>query len=158
MKRYLPPSVCAVVVVCMLLSTLPADTPTWIAKGNTWNMYTSALQVSDSGVVSIPSRYRWSIETGMRGIDANGKRLPDGRILLRLHDPDHNFSCFIAQMDLATAAKLHHDLGEMLIKKLEDPGYMYKPKLYRPDQIPTKRIIGIDAKGNAILEEVKKSK
>lgn len=121
-------------------------------------MYTSALAVSDSGVVTIPSRYRWSVETGTRGIDHNGRYLPDGRVQLRLHDPDHNFSAFMAQMDLATAAKLHHELGNIIVKKLQDPNFQHRPQLYRPDQIPTKRIIGIDAKGAAILENVEKGK
>lgn len=160
MKRVLSPSLLAPLAVCGVLTVVYAATPPEInqaaALGNSFNMYTSALHVNDSGVVAIPSRYRWSVETSWRGIDLSGKNLPDTRVTLRLHDPDHNFSAFMAQMDLATTAKLHHELGNIIIKKLQDPNYQYRPQLYRPDQIPRKRIIGIDAKGTAILEEVKK--
>ncbi|QDV51844.1 hypothetical protein [Gimesia fumaroli] len=162
MKRFLSPSFFSFLAVCGVLTVLSADTPSTTEKnytqGNSFHMYTSALAVSDSGVVTIPSRYRWSVETGTRGIDHNGRYLPDGRVQLRLHDPDHNFSAFMAQMDLATAAKLHHELGNIIVKKLQDPNFQHRPQLYRPDQIPTKRIIGIDAKGTAILENVEKGK
>ncbi|WP_339730563.1 hypothetical protein [uncultured Gimesia sp.] len=162
MKRFLSPSLFSSLAVCGVLTVVFAGSPSTTenpnTQGNSYNMYTSALRVSDSGVVTIPSRYRWSVETSWQGIDLNGRNLPARRVQLRLHDPNHNFSAFMAQMDLATAAKLHHELGNIIVKKLQDPNYQYRPQLYRPDQIPTKRIIGIDASGTAIVEDVDKAK
>ncbi|QDU09406.1 hypothetical protein V202x_27810 [Gimesia aquarii] len=160
MKRFFRSSLFGPLVVCALFTVLYAAPPTTNktkTHGNSYNMYTSALHVDDSGVVAIPARYRWSVETSWRGIDLNGKNLPDTRVMLRLHDPNHNFTALTAQMDLATAAKLHHELGNIIVKKLQNPDFQYRPQLYRPDQIPTKRIIGIDTKGTAIVEDVDKS-
>ena len=161
MKRFFRSTLFGPLVVCGLFTVLSAAPPArnQINKyGNSYNMYTSALHVDDSGVVAIPARYRWSVETSWRGIDLNGKNLPDTRVMLRLHDPNHNFTALTAQMDLATAAKLHHELGNIIVKKLQNPDFQYRPQLYRPDQIPTKRIIGIDTKGTAIVEDVDKAK
>jgi len=122
--------------------------------GNAYYAYTGALEVDDAGVASIPARYKWSVETSNSGIDVSGNQLPDSRVMLRLYDPDHNFTAFTAQMDVATAAKLHQELGNIVVKKLQDPGFQHRPQLYRPDQIPTGKIIGVNGDGRAkvILE------
>ncbi|QDV20970.1 hypothetical protein Pan153_56510 [Gimesia panareensis] len=157
MQRFIRTSILGPLVVCGFLTVVfaanPATTDNSGTQSNQFYMYTGALQVQDSGVVKIPSRYRWSVETSLRGYDLSGKPLPDRRIMLRLHDPNQNFTALTAQMDLATATKLHHELGEIIIKKLQNPDYQYRPQLYRKDQIPTKRIIGIDASGTAIIED-----
>lgn len=162
MRRFAKRSLLFPLVLSGVFTFVYAATPQAVAPtqthGNSYYLYTGALKVSNSGVVAIPSRYQWSVETSWRGIDAAGKNLPDQRVMLRLHDPNHNFTAITAQMDLPTAAKLQHELGNIIVKKLQNPDYQYRPQLYRPDQIPTKQIIGIDANGAVILEEVKKAR
>lgn len=120
--------------------------------GNSFYAYTGALSVDKSGVAAIPSRYKWNVETSWCGVDAQGNNLPDRRIMLRLYDPDQNFTALTAQMDLTTAAKLHHELGEVIIKKLQDPDYQHRPQLYDPATLPRGRLKGIDQNGTAIIE------
>ena len=72
--------------------------------------------------------------------------------MLRLYDPDQNFTALTDQMDLATATRLHHELGEIIVKKLENPGFEHRPQLYDPKLIPTGRFKGIDENGTAIIE------
>ena len=72
--------------------------------------------------------------------------------MLRLYDPDHNFTALTAQMDLETVEKLHRKLGDIIAKKRENADYQYRPRLYSPDKIPISRIIGIDEDGVAEIE------
>ena len=120
--------------------------------GNAYYLYTNALRIDDSGVVKVPSRFRWSVETSWRGQDVKGKALPDTRIMLRLYDPDHNFTAVTAQMDLETATELHRELGDILEKKLADPDFQYRRQSNDPKLIPTGRSKGIDKNGQAIIE------
>ncbi len=122
-------------------------------QGNSYLFYTKSLRVDDSGLGEIPSRFQWSVETGSSGFDINGNPLPDSRIMLRLYDPDQPYTTVLtAQMDLATAAKLHHELGDILKKKLENPDFHHRPQYYDPKKIPTGRFKGIDESGQAIIE------
>ena len=74
--------------------------------------------------------------------------------MLRLYDPDHNFTALTAQMELATAAKLQAELAGMIAKKMQDPTFQYRPRLYEEKDIPLMTIKGIGPDGEAILEEV----
>ena len=144
-----------VLVACCGVFTVAVAAPLTTKSGpraNSYYFYTKALHVDDSGVVAIPSRFKWSVETSFSGVDPQGHRLPDSRIMLRLYDPDHNFTALTAQMDLATAARLHHELGDIIVKKLENPSFEHRPQLYDPKLIPTGRFKGIDEKGTAIIE------
>jgi hypothetical protein len=162
MKGIISHSISGPILLCGLITVVYAATLTandhTKTQGNSYNMYTGAFRVVDSGVVTIPSRYQWSVETSWRGIDLAGKNLPDTRVMLRLHDPHKNFTALTAQMDLATAAKLHHELGNLIVKKLQNSNHQSRPQLFRPDQISIKKIIGIDANGNKIVEDIKKAK
>jgi len=120
--------------------------------GNFYYMYTKALHVDNAGVVSIPSRFKWSVETGFPGVNDQGNISPDTRVQLRLYDPNNNFTALIAQMDMATAARLHHDLGDLIAKKLENPGFEHHPQLYDPKLIPKGNFKGIDENGKVIIE------
>lgn len=156
MKRSSQSAVFGLISIAALLAVIIVAAPI-VAEdeapaGNSYYAYTGALAVNESGVVAIPSRYKWSVETSWRGVDAQGNNLPDRRIMLRLYDPDQNFTALTAQMDLATAARLHHELGELLIKKLQDPGYQQRPQLYDPKTLPRGRFKGIDKNGAAIIE------
>ncbi len=75
-------------------------------------------------------------------------------MLLRLYDPKHNFTALTAQMDLATAAKLQQELAEIILKKTENPSFQHRPQLYDPRMIPMRRVVGVDARGVAIVEDV----
>lgn len=121
---------------------------------NSYYLYTNALEVSDSGVVSVPSRYQWSVETSWRGIDINGNELPDTRVMLRLYDPNHNFTALTAQMDLQTATKLQQELAAIIEKKKQNPAFQHRPKLYDDKDLPKMEIIGVDKDGVAILKQV----
>ena len=148
------------ITACGLLTVVYAASPVVDQQpelpGNSYYLYTMDLKVDKSGVAPIPSRYKWSVETSFRGVDVNGKDLPDSRVMLRLYDPDHNFTALTAQMDMATAAKLQQELAAIITKKLEDPTFKHRPRLYDPKDIPTMRFIGIDENGTAIVEEVPK--
>lgn len=122
------------------------------AQGNAFYLYTKAFTSTDAGVVTVPSRFRWSVETSWRGIDAQGNELPDTRLMLRLYDPDRNSTAFTAQMDLETAEKLQRELADIIAKKRQNVHYNYRPKLYDSSLIPTGRITGIDDNGQAIIE------
>lgn len=149
--------VTALAVALLLFPTIYADVSQPGASENIYRLYTSALKIDDTGVVVVPARYKWSVETSSRGIDVNGNPLPDQRIMLRLYDPSQNFTALTAQMDLATAAKLHHDLGELIVNKLQNPNYQHRPQLYDPGMIPIGRFKGIDKNGQAIIELVPRS-
>lgn len=145
-----------VVVLGLLTVTYaasPVVNPQAKLPSNSYYLYTKSLEVNDSGVVSVPSRYQWSVETSWRGIDANGNELPDARVMLRLYDPNQNFTALTAQMDLATAAKLQQELSAIIAKKMQDPTYQYRPRLYDPKDIPSMEIVGVNEDGVAIIKE-----
>jgi len=148
------PLVAVLVAFCGVLTFVVAAPPTAknVTSGNSYHLFTKALHVNDSGVVAVPSRFKWSVESSFSGVDVQGHNLPDSRVMLRLYDPDQNFTALTAQMDLATAARLHHELGEIIIKKLDDPAFEHRPQLYDSKLIPTGRFKGIDKDGQAIIE------
>jgi len=121
--------------------------------GNAYHLFTSAYHVDENGVVKLPPHLVFRVETSTRGPDK-----PDPRILIRLHDAEEGYSTFIAQMDVATAAKLHHDLGELLVKKLQNPSYQQPHDSSQQKVIRTKRFVGIDKNGTAIVEDVDDAK
>jgi hypothetical protein len=156
MNRWGPLAVVGFAAVSCLLGVHAASPPGPADPeplGNSYYLFTKDLRVDQSGVVAVPSRYRWSVETGLRGIDLQGNPLPDRRIMLRLYDPDHNFTALTAQMDLATASALHHKLGEIIGKKHADPNFQHRPQLYNPKDIPVKRAAGVDRNGVLIVED-----
>ncbi len=155
MKSLRQLSCAALVAMCVIFTVAVAAPLTTQSKnhGNSYLMYIKSLPVDDSGLVELPSRFKWSVETGSSGFDIRGKPLPDPRIMLRLYDPDQPYTTVLtAQMDLATAAKLHHELGDLLVKKLENPDFHHRPQYYDPKKIPTGRFKGIDEDGKAIIE------
>lgn len=141
-------------VLCGLLAVVlagPATSPHG-TRVNSFYLFTKALKVDEEGVAEVPSRYKWSVETSFSGVDVTGRGLPDSRIMLRLYDPDQNFTALTAQMDLETATKLHHELGDILVKKLQDPLYKQEPTFYDSKNLPVGRFKGIDKNGKAIIE------
>ena len=122
------------------------------AKSNSYYLYTKALTTTDVGVVAVPSRFKWSVETSWSGMDAQGRNVPDTRVMLRLYDPDKNFTAVTAQMDLETAEKLQRELADIIAKKRQYADYQHRPQLYDSSLIPTGRITGIDSDGKAIIE------
>ena len=122
------------------------------AKGNSYYLYTKALTTTDAGVVAVPSRFNWSVETSWSGMDAEGRNIPDTRVMLRLYDPDRNFTAVTAQMDLETAEKLQRELADIIAKKRHNANYQHRPQLYDSSLIPTGRITGIESDGKAIIE------
>ena len=113
--------------LCAAIAVAYAEAPDRSTKGNSYHLYTKALTITDAGVVAVPSRFKWSVETSWSGIDAQGKDLPDTRVMMRLYDPDHNFTVLTAQMDLETAEKLQRELAKIIAKKRENPDYQYRP-------------------------------
>ena len=138
--------------LCAVISVAYAATPELGTKSNSYYLYTQALNTTDSGVVAVPSRFKWSIETSWSGIDAHGKDLPDTRVMMRLYDPDQNFTALTAQMDLATAEKLQRELADIIAKKRENADYQYRPQLYDSSLIPTGEIKGVDSNGELIIQ------
>ena len=131
-----------------------AGTPEPSGTANAYYLYTGALTRNEAGVVAVPSRFRWSVETSWRGVDAQGQDLPDTRVMLRLYDPDHNFTALTAQMDLETADRLQRDLASMIAKKRQQPDFQHRPQLYDSSQIPTGKLKGVRKSGEAIIELV----
>lgn len=119
-------------------------------------VYTKALTIDESGVAKLPSTYVWSIETSWSGIDANGRNLPDTRVMLRLHDPKLGFSAMTSQIDLGTAERIHRELGKIIVAKRKNPDYQdrshFGPHANHPG-VPIMQIIGVDSNGVAILKE-----
>ncbi len=126
--------------------------PERVVNHNSYYLYTKALTTTDAGVVAVPSRFKWSVETSWRGMDAQGRDLPDKRVMLRLYDPDQNFTAITAQMDLETAEKLQRELSDIIAKKRQNPDFQYRPQLYDPSLIPAGEIKGVDEDGVAIIE------
>ncbi len=121
-------------------------------ESNSYHLYTKALSATESGVVAVPSRFKWSIETSWSGIDAQGKDLPDTRVMMRLYDPEHNFTALTAQLDLATAEKIQRQLADIIAEKRKNADYQYRPQLYDSSLIPTGEIKGIDRSSELIIE------
>ena len=92
MQRRRKLSLLASLALFAAITVTYAGTPERRTKSNAYYLYTKALSTTDEGVVAVPSRLKWSIETSWSGIDAQGKDLPDTRVMLRLYDPDHNFT------------------------------------------------------------------
>jgi hypothetical protein len=138
--------------LCAAISVAYAATPERSTEGNEYYLYTKALPTTDAGVVAVPSRFKWSIETSWSGIDADGIGLPDTRVMMRLYDPDHNFTALTAQMDLETAETLQRELASVIAKKRENADYQYRPQLYDSSLIPTGQINGADVNGELIIE------
>ena len=136
---------------CAAVTLANADPSEHTATDNSYYLFTGALKPSDAGVVEVPSRFKWSVETSWRGLDAQGNDLPDARVMLRLYDPDQNFTALTAQMDLETAEALQRNLAGIIAKKRKDPDYQHRPQLYDPSLIPTGRFKGIDENGKAII-------
>lgn len=139
-------------VLCFFLTAAYADVPEAALLGNSYHLYTGAFERSDGGVFAVPSRFKWSVETSWRGVDVQGKDLPDSRVTLRLYDPDQNFTAITAQMDLETAEKLQRNLAEIIAKKRQDPSYQHRPQLYDPKLIPKGRLKIDNEKGTGTLE------
>ena len=121
--------------------------------GNSYSLFTKELSVDDRGVAKVPSRFRWSVETNVAGFDAHGNTIPDARVMLRLYDPDRNFTAMTAQMDLPTATRLHQELGEVIAAKSRDTRYQ-KPfrHHYGQNLLPVGEMRGVDENGVAIIE------
>ncbi len=152
MRRQQQPVLITSLALCAAITVAYAAAPERRTKGNSYYLYTKALTMTDAGVVTVPSRFKWSIETSWSGIDAEGKDLPDTRVMMRLYDPDQNFTALTAQMDLETAEKLQRELAEIIARKRENPNYQYRPQLYDSRLIPISEIKGVDKNGELIIE------
>lgn len=152
MRDIRKPTILIALSVSITLTVAYADTKEQIPTDNSYYLYTGALKPSDSGVVAVPSRFRWSVETSWRGLDAQGNNLPDTRVMVRLYDPDHNFTALTAQLDLETAERLQRDLADIIAEKRQNPDFQHRPQLYDPSLIPTGRFTGINKSGEAIIE------
>ena len=152
MHRIRKPALLAALAIGAVLTVTYAGTTDDSITDNSFHLYTGALQRNNAGVVAVPSRFKWSVETSWRGIDAQGKNLPDTRVMLRLYDPDHNFTALTAQMDLETAEKLQCELADIIAKKRQDPDFQHRPQLYDSSLIPTGRFKGVNPDGEPIIE------
>jgi hypothetical protein len=154
MTSFSKPLVVALVAACGVLTVVVAAPPAakHDSSGNSYHLFTKALHVDETGIVAIPSRFRWSVETSVAGYDLQAQPIADSRVMLRLYDPNENFTAITAQMDLDTAEKLQRELADIITKKRQNPDFHHKPKLYDPDLIPTGDIIGVDENGVAIIE------
>jgi len=146
--------VVALVAACGFLTAVVAAPPTAKndSSGNSYYFFTKALHVDDTGVVAIPSRFKWSVETSVAGYDLQANPIPDSRVMLRLYDPDKNSTALTAEMDLDTAEKLQRELADVIAKKRQNSSFHHKPQLYDSGSIPTGDIIGVDENGVAIIE------
>jgi len=158
MKVISNPTVVAVVAFCGVLTVVAAQpTKENVGSANSYHMFTKALNVNDSGVVAVPPRFKWSVETCVAGFDLQANPIPDSRVMLRLYDPDHNFTALTAQMDLETAEKLQRELAHVIAKKRENPAFEHRPQLYDPSLIPTGRFKGKVDKDGVLQIEVNKN-
>ncbi len=134
--------------LCAVISVAYAATSEPSTQSNSYYLYTKALSTNENGVVAVPSRFKWSIETSWSGIDAQGKDLPDTRVMMRLYDPEQNFTALTAQMDLETAEKLQRELARIIGKKRENAEYQFRPQLYDSSLIPIGEIKALISKAN----------
>ncbi len=146
--------VVALVGACGVLSAVVAAQPTEknAGSGNSYHLFTKALHVDNTGVVVVPSRFKWSVETCVAGFDVQGKPIADTRVMLRLYDPNENFTAITAQIGLETAEKLQRELTDIIAKKRQNPDFQYRPQLYDPSLIPNGEIKGADKDGKLIIE------
>ena len=116
MSSFRKPLVVALVAFCGVLTVVVAAPPTAknASAGNSYYLFTKALHVDNSVVVPVPSRYEWSVETCVAGFDLQGNPIPDSRVMLRLFDPNENFTAITAQMGLETAEKLQRELTDII--------------------------------------------
>jgi len=154
MTSFHRPVVIAFVAFCGVLTLVFAAQPIEknLGSGNSYHLFTKALHVNDSGVVEIPSRFKWSVETCVAGFDLQGNPIADSRVMLRLYDPNKNFTAISAQMDLETAEKLQRELADIIAKKRQNPSYQYRPQLYDPSLIPIGEVKGVDKNGQLLIE------
>ena len=158
MKVISNPTVVAVVAFCGVLTVVAAQpTKESVGSGNSYHLFTKALHVDHSGVVAVPSRYKWSVETCVAGFDLQGAPISDSRVMLRLYDPDRNFTALTAQMDLETAETLQRELADVIAKKRDNPAFEHRPQLYDPSLIPTGRLKGNVDKNGILQIEVNKN-
>ncbi len=146
------PTILLAFSACAVFTFAYAGTQDRSATGNSYHLYTGAFKPSDAGVVKVPSRFKWSVETSWRGTDIQGNNLPDTRVMVRLYDPDHNLTALTAQLDLETAERLQRELADIIAKKRQNPDFQHRPKLYDSSLIPTGRFKGITDNGEAIIE------
>jgi len=135
MRSFSTPVAFGFVVACGIFTTVFAAAPN--STSNSYYLFTKALHVDGSGVVAVPSRYKWSVETCVVGFDSRIKPITDSRVMLRLYDPNENFTALTAQMDLETAEKLQRELADLIAKKRQNPEFQYVPQLYDPSLIPS---------------------
>ena len=72
--------------------------------------------------------------------------------MLRLYDPNKNFTAISAQMDLETAEKLQRELADIIAKKRQNPSYQYRLQLYDPSLIPIGEVKRVDKNGQLLIE------
>ena len=152
MQRFRKPAVLIALFAFAAITVAYAGTNELTTADNSYYLYTGAFKPSDTGVVAVPSRFKWSVETSWRGTDAQGNNLPDTRVMVRLYDPNHNFTALTAQLDLETAERLQRDLADIIAKKRQNPDFQHRPQLYDASLIPTGRFKGITESGEAIIE------
>ena len=152
MQRIRKPTILVALAACAAFAVAYAGTSANSVAGNSYYLYTGAFKPSDAGVVALPSRLKWSVETSWRGTDAHGNNLPDTRVMLRLYDPDHNFTALTGQLDLDTAERLQRDLAGIIAKKRQNPDFQHRPQLYDSSLIPTGRLNGVTEGGEAIIK------
>lgn len=152
MQRIRKPTLLTALAICGAFAVAYAGTTVHDTTDNSYYFYTGAFKPSDAGVVAVPARFKWSVETSWRGLDAQGKNLPDTRVMVRLYDPDQNFTALTAQMDLETAEQLQRNLADIIAKKRKDPGFQHRPQLYDSSLIPTGQFKGVNKNGEAIIE------
>lgn len=65
MKSFRNPIVVALVAACGAITAVVAAPQAAHndSSGNSYYLFTKALHVDDTGVVAIPSRFKWSVET-----------------------------------------------------------------------------------------------
>ena len=152
MQRIRNPALLTALVIYAAFTVAYAGPTERSTTDNSYYLYTGALKPSDAGVVAVPTRFKWSVETSWRGFDAQGKNLPDTRVMVRLYDPDQNFTALTAQMNLETAEQLQLHLADIIAKKRKDPDFQHRPQLYDSSLIPTGRFKGVNKNGEAIIE------
>ncbi|EMB13418.1 secreted protein [Rhodopirellula europaea 6C] len=155
MKSFRNSIAVTLVAACGVLTAVFAAPPTSDndRSGNSYHLFTKALHADDTGVVAIPSRFKWSVETSVAGYDLQAQPIADSRVMLRLYDPTENFTAITAQMDLETAEKLQRELADMIAKKRQNPDFHHRPRLYDPSLLPTGDIIGVDENGVACIKQ-----
>ena len=83
MKSFRNSIVVTLVAACGVLTAVVAAPPTASkdSSGNSYYLFTKALHVDDTGVVAIPSRFKWSVETSAAGHALQAKPVADSRVI-----------------------------------------------------------------------------